>query len=124
MTREHKKYLKEFSRCELCGSPKALELHHIIPTTFGGPNVIDNWIAICHGCHAKLTPRSILIKHGMYSKNKPVEDFQLALIQDLEEAKQNEDYFFPDFDWAWDIFKSIFMNENRPVYSFYVGDKT
>ena len=120
VTQEHKKYLKEFSRCELCGSPKKLELHHIIPKSFGGPDVMDNWIAICSGCHAKLTPRSILIKQGMYSQNQPVMDFQRAMLKDLEEAKENEDYFHPDFDWAYDIFQSIFMNKDKPVRSFYV----
>ena len=65
MTSEQKKYMSNFSRCELCGSPKKLELHHIIPIVYGGPDIIDNWIAICYGCHAKLTPRNLLISKGI-----------------------------------------------------------
>jgi hypothetical protein len=127
VTQEQRKYLKEFSRCELCGSPKKLELHHIIPTAFGGPDVMENWIAICSGCHGKLTPRGILIKHGMHKDNpygKPVSDFCNTLLKDLEYAKETGDYFCADDDWMWDVFTSVFMNKDKPIYSYYVGDNT
>ena len=122
MTQEQKKYLKEISRCELCGSPKALELHHIIPTAFGGPDVKDNWIAICSGCHGKLTPRGLLISMGMKGDDitrKPILDFRDALLRDLEDAKRNEDYFSPDFDWMFEKFLDVFWNPERPVVAFY-----
>lgn len=60
-----KEYLESTDRCELCGSPKKLEIHHIIPLCVNGIDTIDNWIAICSSCHSKLTPKSLLIKQGV-----------------------------------------------------------
>ena len=61
-----KQLLKETNKCELCGSKRGLEVHHIIPVTCGGPeNDIDNMIVLCIGCHARLTPRKILQKIGI-----------------------------------------------------------
>ncbi len=57
--------MEEIGRCELCASRMGLELHHIIPASFGGPDEDDNLILVCRGCHAKLTPRSILAKAGI-----------------------------------------------------------
>ena len=64
-TQEQREYMSHHNCCELCGAYKRLELHHIIPIACGGSDRIDNWIAICPTCHAKLTPRSELTKIGM-----------------------------------------------------------
>ena len=56
-----KKYLMEQRKCcELCGSQRGLELHHIIPKSLGGTDELENLILICRKCHSLLTPRSIL----------------------------------------------------------------
>lgn len=49
-------------KCELCGSSRNLEAHHIIPIDCGGQDTENNLICVCHACHAKLTPHSELIK--------------------------------------------------------------
>lgn len=71
MTTEQKKYVDDVGRCELCGSKKNLELHHIIPLVCEPPkhpidlDTEDNWICVCGSCHSKLTPKNILVKYGM-----------------------------------------------------------
>lgn len=64
-----KEYLDGAERCELCGSPKKVELHHIVPLVAGGEDVLDNWICICKSCHSKLTPNSLLTKLGLKKLN-------------------------------------------------------
>lgn len=69
------------SRCELCGSMKFVELHHIIPIVFGGPDIPENWIMICVNCHTRLTPRKLLQEKGIaiakakgrYHGRKPID---------------------------------------------------
>lgn len=51
--------------CELCGSKKGLELHHIIPVVCGGESTEDNTILICEKCHYMLTPKNTLTKIGI-----------------------------------------------------------
>lgn len=82
MTREHIKYIDEIGRCELCGSRKNLQLHHIIPLVcepLGWENVLkkpvqldieDNWIVVCSSCHSKLTPKNLLTKYGLNKKKR------------------------------------------------------
>lgn len=61
-----RKLLHDAKKCELCGYTRGLEVHHIIPVSFGGPEEdADNMIVICRKCHSLLTPRSILTKAGI-----------------------------------------------------------
>lgn len=66
-----KKLIEEVGRCELCGSRRNLEVHHIIPrcTYISGMNIDlddeDNLIVVCGSCHARLTPRRMLTKYGI-----------------------------------------------------------
>lgn len=64
-TEPMKQILREAKRCELCGSSRTLEAHHIIPLVCGGPDSLDNLVAVCGKCHAILTPRSALCKMGI-----------------------------------------------------------
>ena len=58
--------LSETKKCELCGCRRGLEVHHIIPVAFGGPeNDIDNLIVVCTTCHSRLTPKKCLTKRGI-----------------------------------------------------------
>lgn len=61
----HKDYLNEYNVCELCGRSRPLQLHHVVPLCAGGPDIIENWIAICEPCHNRLTPKGILTKLGL-----------------------------------------------------------
>ena len=43
-------------RCELCGisaEEKALEVDHIIPRVKGGPDILENFQALCYSCNAQ-----------------------------------------------------------------------
>ncbi len=37
--------------CRKCYSTKQLEVHHIIPISAGGPDILDNVDVLCHLCH-------------------------------------------------------------------------
>lgn len=52
--------VKNTARCELCACSRDLEAHHLIPVSLGGPDIEDNIIVVCKGCHAKLTPHNLL----------------------------------------------------------------
>ena len=60
-----KKVVDEAGRCELCGSRRGLEAHHIIPVFAGGDNSEENLICVCSACHSRLTPRAKLCKLGL-----------------------------------------------------------
>ena len=67
--REHTKMMtqvvEDAGRCELCGSKRGLEAHHIIPVVCGGDDSDENLICICQCCHARLSPRRVLTKLGI-----------------------------------------------------------
>jgi 5-methylcytosine-specific restriction endonuclease McrA len=44
------KHLKG-NKCEICGSYKELEIHHIVPRSRGGKNFIGNIQLLCKTCH-------------------------------------------------------------------------
>ena len=87
-----KKYLLDLKRqCELCGDPRKLEVHRIIPRSLGGSDDLDNLdnlIVIRGKCHGVLTPKSELTKIGQRSK-KPrawldIDAFYIALKNEHE----------------------------------------
>lgn len=118
-TKEKIQYMKSVARCELCGSQKTLELHHIIPITYGGPDVLDNWIAICSGCHAKLTPKALLTKHGLFKNcykhnQKPVIDFLERVQKELPTSGAE----------ILDIFLEVFQSYGeREVICYYADEE-
>ena len=62
-------------KCELCGSTRNIEIHHIIPRCcqIDGVDIDDkdNLIAVCNSCHGKLTPKRMLTKYGLEKAKKP-----------------------------------------------------
>lgn len=64
-TANMKKIVSDAGRCELCGSKRDLQAHHIIPYSLFPSDDEDNIICVCKGCHAKLTPTSLLTKVGL-----------------------------------------------------------
>jgi 5-methylcytosine-specific restriction endonuclease McrA len=40
-------------RCQLCGSPSNLEVHHHRFRSQSGSDVEENLITLCHNCHSK-----------------------------------------------------------------------
>ena len=44
-------------RCEACGRPGRLEVHHVVPLAAGGaPLDVDNVRALCRACHFRAEP--------------------------------------------------------------------
>ena len=87
--------IEEAGRCELCGSKRSLEVHHIIPVSCGGDNSRDNLLCVCRRCHATLTPHSLLTKIGLDkakygSMNKKLKVMIYEKIQnDLESSDKD-----------------------------------
>jgi len=61
--------VEDVGHCELCGSKRNLEVHHIVPRCacegIIDSNVDDNLIVVCGSCHSKLTPKRFLCKYGI-----------------------------------------------------------
>ena len=64
-----KHVIEEAGRCELCGSKRNLEAHHIVPIVCGGPDEYDNLLCVCGRCHSLLTPKKTLTKIGLRLAN-------------------------------------------------------
>lgn len=43
---------RDFYRCLKCGTHKDLTIDHIIPTSKGGENTIENMQTLCHSCNS------------------------------------------------------------------------
>lgn len=56
-------------KCELCGSTRNIEVHHVIPRCcqIDGVDIDDNdnLLVVCSSCHSKLTPKRMLVKYGL-----------------------------------------------------------
>ena len=66
-------------KCELCGSVRGLEIHHIVPVSVGGTDDKENLLCVCKKCHALLTPTGLLIKRA-----QRVRDIQLRFYEHME----------------------------------------
>jgi len=68
-------------RCELCGSGKNLQRHHIIPRSKGGGDNLSNLMTVCVDCHSKIHGRptgSFTINEG-----EKIQDLTPKQISDL-----------------------------------------
>ena len=69
------------NKCELCGSRRNLEVHHLVPRVcaIDGLDIDDkdNLIVVCGACHAKLTNKGYLTKYGQ--RNKSNRAIQMAI---------------------------------------------
>lgn len=45
-------YRRDGYACALCGDPRDLNIHHVIPRSHGGGNGHHNLICLCRYCHA------------------------------------------------------------------------
>ncbi len=91
-----KRLLNQTECCELCKSRRNLEVHHIVPVSFGGPEDDErNMIVICHACHSALTPHSLLTSHGLEKArcgNNVFKQFQYDFYKTLNELFSDTDY--------------------------------
>lgn len=76
-TQAMRKVLSEHERCELCGSKRELQAHHIIPVGLGGRDVEENILCVCAKCHTLLTPTSIMTKNAINTHR----DLQIKFYQ-------------------------------------------
>lgn len=90
------KVVDEAGRCELCGSRRGLEAHHIIPICAGGDNSEENLICVCGTCHARLTPRSKLCKIGI--DRVKTRNYLVTLWTEIYDRCENAENIFDIFD--------------------------
>jgi len=48
--------LKLERRCQLCGAENPLEVAHVIPYSWGGPDSPENLLVLCSNCHRRMVP--------------------------------------------------------------------
>lgn len=68
-------YQRDGYACALCGDPRNLHIHHVIPRSEGGGNCPHNLIALCRYCHA--------LAHGTYLQETYMspEDVEQAAVE-------------------------------------------
>lgn len=95
--------LEEVGKCELCGSTRELELHHVIPVVCGGSDSPENLILVCKKCHALLTPKSELTRIGL-KKAKQGTKFVSAIDFYTELDAYEGDFVLKD---VFDVFNRL-----------------
>lgn len=106
-----RKVLHDAEKCELCGSRRCLEAHHIIPVSVGGPDSIDNMIVVCGSCHAKLTPKSVLTKMALQKRlrngNANLDFYRRVIVSDCQTVSEVLEVYnkwfikhFPDISYT------------------------
>ena len=45
--------------CQLCGSYRHLQIHHVCPRSKGGDNSEDNLLTLCNDCHAEVHKQNL-----------------------------------------------------------------
>lgn len=110
-------FVREIGKCELCGSKRNLQLHHLIPMVCENDSIKldceDNWLCVCGTCHALLTPKNLLTKYGL-SKAKE-KNKTMMFYKDLEKRciACKEEGIAPDIYDVLDVFDSIFKVEKE-----------
>ena len=105
-------YVSEHPVCELCGSRKGVECHHILPMCmemFGvNFDVEDNYLSVCRKCHALLTPRPLLAKIGnersRWDGNVPLQ-IRWRFYDTIGKMLDNGEYV--DSDTLFDVFDKV-----------------
>lgn len=110
---------KEVKECELCGSKRGLEIHHIIPISLI-PDGIDvdfeeNLVCICRKCHAILTPKSLLTRIGLKKAIKRTkiekDDRVYKFYEELNEMARDGCHF--DVEDVLNVFDEIFTGDSK-----------
>lgn len=53
---------RDGNRCHACGSPKNLDVHHIIPRRISNNDSCDNLVTLCSSCHKKI--ENMFLRYG------------------------------------------------------------
>lgn len=107
------------TKCELCGSKRDLQAHHIIPIACGGVDTEENILCVCKKCHALLTPHSLLTKIGI-SRVRNWEYMFYKHFNDLCEAGERVtviDVFDYLEENVFPIFRVATINSNARLYN-------
>lgn len=111
-----RKVLSEHGRCELCGSPRNIEAHHIIPISFGGADCVENILAVCEKCHVLLTPKSTLTRKGI--DNIQVNNFAIMVKNAVYDKiiQEEEEYGSAlSFSDVLDVFDGVIETVQRTI---------
>ena len=121
--------VEEAQKCELCGSKRGLEAHHIIPLSLGGDDSVDNLICVCVACHSRLTPRKILTKNGMerrLEQNRRIANSNRILESNIENAEiECEDDLIDAWERAYVQLRDLYVagiDCQTCVKSYRIGD--
>lgn len=91
-------YQREGYACALCGDPRNLHIHHVIPRANGGGNSPHNLIALCRYCHALV--HGVLLGDDMGFTPDDVEQSCVEYVSDMYAGKWHPlmtyDYENPD----------------------------
>lgn len=90
------------NKCELCGSQRKLEVHHIIPIVANGDDDKDNLIVLCEKCHGILTPKSYLTRYGQKKKT-----LAYAVTKELLECDCYEDAYLTLLNFCVENYWSV-----------------
>ena len=87
MNAKYKRIVGDIKACELCGSHRSLDVHHIVPRVFGGEDEADNLVVVCQKCHGILTPRGVLTKAGIRTtkERNMLATFALKFLRTVDE---------------------------------------
>ena len=106
------KLVKDVGHCELCGSSRNLEAHHVIPKCCAidgvDLDVEDNLIVTCYSCHAKLTPKALLTKYGVRKTMNCHETAKRKMLQFYKEIEDCE--YRATVDDLIDIVEHVFAD--------------
>lgn len=123
MGKERKHYtdlINSIGKCELCGSKRGIEAHHIIPLVAEFSeldlDIEDNIIIVCSSCHAKLTNRSLLTKYGLRKiivANKCRESFYAMIDEKTGDSELDAIDIIDTFDeWLDCTYNKIFYKNH------------
>lgn len=108
----HKKLIEEVGRCELCGSRRGLEVHHIVPHVIAIHGVDfdceDNLLVVCSNCHSRLTPRKFLTSIGV-RKASNYDKLNVAFYRQVGEQIEKGNVSAVDVMDAFDTVMNEFM---------------
>ena len=80
-------YRRDGWRCALCDNTRYIQVHHVIPRSFGGGSSEMNLITLCSVCHGQA--------HGINMYDDPTFDAEWA---ELECVRYLSDMYAPDWN--------------------------
>ena len=81
-------YRRDGFACALCGDPRHLQIHHVIPRSQGGSDFPENLICLCSSCHA--------LAHGtdLHETGMTPEDVDQAAVEYVSDLYAGDWYPF------------------------------